>query len=223
MKSLIKMHRASKYFKNEGGSVQALREVSLIVEAGKFLAITGPSGCGKSTLLHLLGGMDRVSEGEIWYENSPLHLMSEQELTQFRRSNVGFVFQFFYLLPSLTVQENVALPLQLQKIEDSQKRVFDLLKQVGLSKMANRFPRQLSGGEMQRASIARALVTRPRLLLADEPTGNLDTSNGEIVLKKMRELAGETGTAVVMATHSDNAASFSHSKLEMIDGELTQE
>ena len=218
MKSLIKMHRASKYFKNEGGSVQALREVSLIVEAGKFLAITGPSGCGKSTLLHLLGGMDRVSEGEIWYENSPLHLMSEQELTQFCRSNVGFVFQFFYLLPSLTVQENVALPLQLQKIEDSQKRVFDLLKQVGLSKMANRFPRQLSGGEMQRASIARALVTRPRLLLADEPTGNLDSKTGKYIMNLLGKLNKQKKKTVVMVTHDIDLVNYANKAFHLKDG-----
>ncbi len=220
MEPLVRMLGASKTFESEGGSVRAVRQASVQILAGQFLAITGPSGCGKSTLLHLLGGMDRPSDGEIWYGDEPLHRMNEKELTGFRRRHVGFVFQFFYLLPSLTVGENVELPLQLQGAEAAPARVFDLLELVGLSGQANRFPNQLSGGEMQRAAVARALVTRPPLLLADEPTGNLDTDNGEIVLGQLRDLAGRTGTAVVMATHSREAAGFAHSTLAMRDGLL---
>ncbi len=220
METVVRMLKASKTFESEGGSVRAVHQASLQVLAGEFLAVKGPSGCGKSTLLHLLGGMERPSEGEVWYGDEPLHQMNETELTRFRRHNVGFVFQFFYLLPSLTVGENVALPLQLQGAEAVPERVFDLLERLGLFEQANRFPRQLSGGEMQRVAVARALVTQPRLLLADEPTGNLDTDNGEIVLGQMRDLAGGTGTAVVMVTHSREAAAFAHCTLRMRDGLL---
>ena len=146
--------------------------------------------------------------------------MSETQLTRFRRREVGFVFQFFYLLPTLTVLENVELPLELMGGSSSRRKALDLLEQVGLSRRSASFPGQLSGGEMQRAAVARALVAGPRLLLADEPTGNLDTDNGEIVLHKMQELAGRTDTAVVIATHSGEAASFADRTIGMRDGQL---
>ena len=206
MEPLVRMLGASKTFESEGGSVRAVRQASVQILAGQFLAITGPSGCGKSTLLHLLGGMDRPSDGEIWYGDEPLHRMNEKELTGFRRRHVGFVFQFFYLLPSLTVGENVELPLQLQGAEAAPARVFDLLELVGLSGQANRFPNQLSGGEMQRAAVARALVTRPPLLLADEPTGNLDTDNGEIVLGQLRDLERQSRDRLVFHRKGELAA-----------------
>ena len=217
---LLRTIEASKTYQSEGGSVRAVKRASLEIYPGEFLAVTGPSGCGKSTLLHLLGGMDRSSEGEVWYGDLPLHQMSETQLTRFRRREVGFVFQFFYLLPTLTVLENVELPLELVGGSSSRRRALDLLELVGLSRRSASFPGQLSGGEMQRAAVARALVAGPRLLLADEPTGNLDTDNGEIVLHKMQELAGRTDTAVVIATHSGGAASFADRTIGMRDGQL---
>ena len=217
---LVRTIEASKTYQSEGGSVRAVQRASLEIYPGEFLAVTGPSGCGKSTLLHLLGGMDLSSEGEVWYRDLPLHLMSETQLTRFRRTEVGFVFQFFYLLPTLTVLENVALPLELMGGSSSRRRALDLLELVGLFGRSASFPGQLSGGEMQRVAVARALVAGPRLLLADEPTGNLDTDNGEIVLHKMQELAGRTDTAVVIATHSGGAASFADRTIGMRDGQL---
>ena len=217
---LVRTIEASKTYQSGGGEVRAVHRACLEIHPGEFLAVTGRSGCGKSTLLHLLGGMDRPTEGEIWYRDLPLHRMSEARLTRFRRSEVGFVFQFFYLLPTLTILENVELPLELLGGRSSRRRALDLLELVGLSDRSGSFPGQLSGGEMQRAAVARALVRRPRLLLADEPTGNLDTDNGEIVLERMQELAGQTDTAVVMATHSREAASFADRSIGMRDGEL---
>ena len=220
MEPLLRTIEASKTYQHEGGRVRAVQRASLEIHPGEFLAVTGSSGCGKSTLLHLLGGMDQPTEGEIWYGDLPLHRLSETRLTRFRRSEVGFVFQFFYLLPTLTVLENVELPLELLGDSSSRRRALDLLELVGLSNRSTSFPGQLSGGEMQRAAVARALVARPRLLLADEPTGNLDTDNGEIVLARMQELAGQTDTAVVMATHSREAASFADRTIGMRDGQL---
>ena len=220
MEPLVRTIEASKTYRSEGGSVRAVQRASLEIHRGEFLAVTGSSGCGKSTLLHLLGGMDQPTGGEIWYRDLPLHRMSETRLTRFRRSEVGFVFQFFYLLPTLTVLENVELPLELLGGRSSRRRAADLLELVGLSDRSASFPGQLSGGEMQRAAVARALVTEPRLLLADEPTGNLDTENGEVVLERMQELAGRTDTAVVMATHSREAASFADRTIGMRDGQL---
>ena len=220
MEPLIRTIEASKIYQSEGGRVRAVQRACLEIYPGEFVAVTGPSGCGKSTLLHLLGGMDLPSKGEVWYRDLPLHQMSETQLTRFRRGEVGFVFQFFYLLPTLTVLENVELPLELIGGSFSPTRALDLLERVGLSRRSSSFPGQLSGGEMQRAAVARALVAEPRLLLADEPTGNLDTDNGRIVLRKMQELAGRTDTAVVMATHSPEAASFADRTIAMRDGQL---
>ncbi len=220
MKPLVQTIEASKTYQSEGGTVRAVHRASLKIYPGEFVAVTGPSGCGKSTLLHLLGGMDLPSEGEIWYRDLPLHQMSETQLTQFRRGEVGFVFQFFYLLPTLTVQENVELPLELMGSGSSRRKALDLLELVGLSRRAASFPGQLSGGEMQRAAVARALVAGPRLLLADEPTGNLDSDNGAVVLEKMQDLAGQTNTAVIMATHSREAAAFARRTIAMRDGQL---
>ena len=220
MEPLLRTIEASKTYQSEGGRIRAVQRASLEIHPGEFLAVTGSSGCGKSTLLHLLGGMDQPTEGEIWYRDLPLHRLSETRLTRFRRREVGFIFQFFYLLPTLTVLENVELPLELLGDSSSRRRAMDLLELVGLSNRSAAFPGQLSGGEMQRVAIARAWVAGPRLLLADEPTGNLDTDNGEIVLEKMQELAGQMDTAVVMATHSREAARFAGRTIGMRDGQL---
>ena len=221
MDPLVRVRRVTKIYQGQGEGVVALRNVSLDVQPGEFLALQGPSGCGKSTLLHILGAMDRASNGEVWFLNRPLHALPEEELTLIRRSQVGFVFQFFYLLPTLTVEENVGLPLLLggsRGIESD--RVMPLLQSVGLWHRRGAMPYQLSGGELQRVALARAVIHRPPLVIADEPTGNLDSENGASVLELLKVLSVERGTAVVMATHSPAAASYATRVLALEDGRL---
>ncbi len=209
-----------RYTGGEGG-VEAVRGVSMEARSGELVALTGPSGCGKSTLLHLMGGMDRPSQGEVWLQGEALHKLSEEQLTQIRRTRVGFVFQFFHLLPTMTVEENVELPLLLAGARDGLARARDLLGRVGLGHRLRAIPATLSGGEMQRVALARALIHGPSLILADEPTGNLDSDNGAAVLQLLRALSSERGVAVVMATHSLEAAALADRRLEMRDGRLS--
>ncbi len=204
--------------------VAALRGLDLAVSAGEFVAIMGRSGCGKTTLLNLLGAMDQPDRGEIWLEGRNLPQLSEEELTRLRRQRVGFVFQFFNLLPTLTVRENVELPLLLQgETSAIRARVDEVLVAVDLHDRAADTPAQLSGGQMQRVALARALVHRPVLLIADEPTGNLDSISAEQVLTLLKELPARHGAAVVMATHSSEAARFADRVLHMKDGQWTNE
>lgn len=206
--------------------VNALRQVSLQIAAGDFVALMGPSGCGKSTLLNILGAIDRPTAGSVLINGENLFEKSEKALTQFRRERMGFIFQSFNLLTTLTAAENVALPLELNpKLKESTRKdsVKNILERVGMSHRANFYPSQLSGGEMQRVAIARALVHRPAIVLADEPTGNLDTENGESILQLLRELSGQDGQTVLMATHSDEAAQSAQRIIQMRDGRMLNE
>jgi putative ABC transport system ATP-binding protein len=206
--------------------VNALRQVSLQIAAGDFVALMGPSGCGKSTLLNILGAIDRPTAGSVLINGENLFEKSEKALTQFRRERMGFIFQSFNLLTTLTAAENVALPLELNpKLKESTRKdsVKNILERVGMSHRANFYPSQLSGGEMQRVAIARALVHRPAIVLADEPTGNLDTENGESILQLLRELSGQDGQTVLMATHSDEAAQSAQRIVQMRDGRIRNE
>ena len=200
--------------------VVALDSVDLDVAAGEFLAVVGPSGGGKSTLLHLLGGIDRPTSGNVTVGGRDLGTLDENELTLYRRREVGIVFQFFNLLPHITVLENVELPRALDGAADARRRADELLGRVGLIHRAGAYPWELSGGEMQRVAIARALVTGARLLLADEPTGNLDTANGERVLELLDEMRREGSLTLVLATHSESAARRSDRVLEIRDGKI---
>jgi putative ABC transport system ATP-binding protein len=218
---VARVANVTKIYEAEGEPVVALDGVSLEVEAGEFVALMGPSGCGKSTLLHILGAMDRPSQGEAWIGDTPVHKLSEEELTYIRRTSVGFVFQFFHLLPTLTVEENVALPLLLADGRTKHTaRVAELLESVGLEHRRKATPNRLSGGELQRAAVARAIVHNPPLIVADEPTGNLDSENGRVVLELLKGLS-VGGTSVVMATHSSEAGRFAGRVLQMKDGRLT--
>jgi len=214
----IRVHGVTKMYEGEGSSVAALRDVSLEVERGEFVAIMGPSGCGKSTLLHIIGAMDRPTRGEVWLGALPLHTYDEESLPRVRRSRVGFVFQFFYLLPTFTVEENVGLPLLLSGRNHAAPKIRALLESVGLAHRSKAMPQQLSGGEMQRVAIARAVVHEPDVLIADEPTGNLDSENGAQVLEVLRQVCAAKGTTVVMATHSEVAAQCASRVLHMKDG-----
>lgn len=205
-------------------TVQALRGVSLKVRQGERIAIMGPSGSGKSTLLHLLGGLDTPTQGEVLLEGMPATAMSDTELTLFRRRRLGFVFQFFNLLPTLTAQENVALPLLLggASLKAVQAKVDGLLEMVGLSERKRHRPDELSGGEMQRVAIARAFVNDPVVVLADEPTGNLDTKTGKEVLALFDGMARGTNKAIVLVTHDPKIASFAERVVRMEDGLVAQ-
>lgn len=199
-----------------------LRDVSFKVQRGERVALTGPSGSGKTTLLNCVGGVDRADGGRIWFRDMALESLNPEELAVVRRRHVGTIFQFFHLLPTLTAAENVELPLQLNGVPtvDRAQRVRTLLERVQVLHRADARPQELSGGEMQRVAIARALAHSPALLLADEPTGNLDSRNGSIILELLRELSDETGTALVLVTHSAEAARICHREISMRDGEI---
>ena len=202
--------------------IEAVRGVTFSVEAGEFVAVVGPSGCGKSTLLHLCGAMDHPSSGEIKLDGQSLGSLDDDALTRIRRTNVGFVFQFFNLLPTLTVGQNICLPLLLvgnQKPEFVQI-VTGLAERVGLASRIDHFPQQLSGGEAQRVAIARALINSPSLLIADEPTGNLDSDTGKQVLELLIELNLRSKTTVILATHDNQVAAAAHRLVRMRDGAI---
>ena len=206
-------------------AVHALRGVDLTAQRGEFIAIMGPSGSGKSTLLHLLGGLDTPSAGEVWIGATPLAGLSDRELTLLRRRKMGFIFQFFNLLPTLSAEENVELPLMLagENPDRYRTRIDELLELVGLTDRRGHLPQELSGGEQQRVAVARALVTDPEIILADEPTGNLDSATGEEILTIMRRSVAELGQTIVMVTHDATAAGVAARILFMRDGGLVHE
>jgi putative ABC transport system ATP-binding protein len=204
----------------ESAAVQVLEDVTLEIGSGEFAVLRGASGSGKSTLLNLIGAVERPTAGRLFLGDADTSAMSEAQLTNLRRTKLGFVFQFFNLLPTLSVFENVAFPLSLAKRprDEVRARVTEVLEQVGLGHRATHSPNELSGGEMQRVAIGRAIVHRPSLILADEPTGNLDSRNGERVLELLRAIHESTRPTIVMATHSERAASFGDSVIDVADG-----
>lgn len=218
---LIRMEQIVREYGKGSSQTRALKGVSLQVEKGEFVAITGASGCGKSTLLNIMGGMDRQTEGEYYYDDAPVAGLSERELAKFRNCNIGFVFQAFHLAKELTAVENVALPLGYAGIggKERKERAKALLDRVGLSEKYKAHPTKLSGGEMQRVAIARALANHPQTLLADEPTGNLDYENGRAIMKLLREL-NEEGTTIIMVTHDRELADLADRKICMADGNI---
>ena len=220
---MIALKNVSRTYQSNGKKpVHALREVSLEIEPRTFCAVTGPSGCGKSTMLHLLGSLDAPSSGEIWIGDFALHSATENEKVRYRREDTGIVFQFFNLLPTMSVRENTALPLLLQGVaaKEANEKADKLLDLVGLVDRAGHFPHQLSGGEMQRTAIARALIHDPVLLLADEPTGNLDSKNAERVLEVFGKIHGEALTTLIVVTHSEDVAAIADRRIAMEDGRV---
>jgi putative ABC transport system ATP-binding protein len=204
--------------------VQALDRVDFLVEEGEFVAIMGPSGSGKSTLLHLVGGLDKPSEGEITLAGKALSLLKDKQITLLRRRNVGFVFQFFNLLPTLTAEENIILPILIdgKSPKNYQERLDHLLDLIGLKDRRRHKPEQLSGGEQQRVALARALVTEPAILLADEPTGNLDTKTGTLIMDLLRRSCDELGQTIIVVTHDPRAASFADRVVFLRDGGIVK-
>ena len=219
---LLAFDRAAKYYTNAGERVRALDDVSFEVGSGQFVAVMGRSGCGKSTLLHLAGALDFPTTGHVRLDGVATDQLSEAGLTMLRREKIGFVFQSFQLLNTLSVVENVEVPLLLAGEGNVRSRAMERLADVGLAPLAHRMTHQLSGGQMQRVAIARALVHSPRLILADEPTGNLDTANGEAVMALLTQ-AAQDGVTVVMVTHSLAHAAQAQRSIKLLDGRVVSE
>ena len=218
---MIKIENLSKSFRTEEVETLALRNVSLSVEKGEFVAIMGPSGCGKSTLLNILGLLDNPTEGTYLLDGTNVSDLKEKNRTGLRKGKIGFVFQNFNLIDELSIEDNVELPLKYLNISAAERKqkVAAALERMGISHRAKHYPQQLSGGQQQRAAIARAVVARPELILADEPTGNLDSQNGLEVMNLLTELNRE-GTTIVMVTHSRHDASDTHRVINLFDGKI---
>jgi len=222
----VRTEEVCRFYSMGGSVIRAVDGISLTIESGEFVALLGPSGSGKSTLLNLLAGLDRPTSGSVVVQGSDLAGMSPEELARYRRHDVGMVFQAFHLIPSMTVTENVELPMRFAEVEraDRAQRTRQALEQVGLAHRMSHRPSELSGGEQQRVSLARALVNRPRLLLADEPTGNLDSRTGEGILDLIRDLSLGLGMTVVMVTHERPLAErFAQRLIFLGDGKLVSQ
>ena len=220
--SILSLRGVTKDYLSDGQPVRALDNLSLDVERGELLALVGRSGCVKSTLLNLAGAMDFPTSGEVLIDGASTTSLNDSALTQLRRTKVGFIFQSFQLLHTLTVFENVELPLLLAGKMNSRSAVLERLSWVELADLSNRYPHQLSGGQMQRVAIARALIHSPSILLADEPTGNLDTSTGNIILDLLKRLTREQNTATITATHSLEAAALADTVVRLRDGKIEE-
>lgn len=221
---MIDIKDLRKVFRTEEIETVALNDISLTVNKGEFIAIMGPSGCGKSTLLNILGLLDNPTSGQYKLDNIEVGNLKEKERTQTRKGNIGFVFQSFNLIEEMTVYENVELPLTYLKIKSSERKkmVEEVLHKMNISHRAGHFPNQLSGGQQQRVAIARAVVANPKLILADEPTGNLDSKNGADVMALLTDLNQE-GATIVMVTHSQHDASYAHRIVNLFDGQVVTE
>ena len=221
---MIKLKNLVKVFRTEEVETYALNGVDMHVNKGEFVAIMGPSGCGKSTLLSIIGLLDNPTKGSYIFKGTEVAGLKEKDRTQFRKGNIGFVFQSFNLIDELNVFDNVELPLFYlkMKVAERRKRVEEVLQRMNIGHRIKHFPQQLSGGQQQRVAIARAVVARPSLILADEPTGNLDSKNGIEVMNLLSEL-NEEGTTIIMATHSERDAAYAHRTVNLLDGEVIME
>lgn len=220
-KNIVKVDGICKSYRDNVGNLEVLKDINFTVREGEFLAIQGPSGAGKSTLLHILGGLDNPTKGEVYFEGADIYGLDENARATFRNRKVGFVFQLFHLLPELTALENVLLPSILKSWWERKKNLgpaLELLERLGLSRRLNYKPTTLSGGEQQRVAIARALINRPQLLLCDEPTGNLDSENGKIILALLAELNQKEKITVLMVTHDKDIANAAERIIHLKDG-----
>lgn len=221
---MIRTNDLIKVYRTDEVETTALNNVNIEINEGEFVAIMGPSGCGKSTLLNVIGLLDNPSKGELYFLNEEVAKYTERKRTNLRKSNIGFIFQSFNLIDELTVYENVELPLLYLKMSASErkKRVEEVLDRMKIAHRRKHFPQQLSGGQQQRVAVARAVVTKPKLILADEPTGNLDSANGEEVMDLLTQL-NEEGTTIIMVTHSPSHAEYSHRIIQLFDGHIVTE
>lgn len=221
-KKMIETKRITKVVSTSEGELQILQPISFNVKAGESVAIVGASGSGKSTLLSLLAGLDQVSEGEIYLDGAELHTLDEEKRARLRGEKVGFIFQSFMLVQSLTALENIMLPAEIAGLDDAKQRGKEILQQVGLGHRGNHYPNQLSGGEQQRVAIARAFITKPKILFADEPTGNLDAANSDKVEKLLFDLNRDSDTTLILVTHDPVLAKKCQRQLHMQAGELSE-
>lgn len=221
---MLKTQELSRSFHSEEVETTALSKVNLAVETGEFVAIMGPSGCGKTTILNILGMLDRPTSGKYWFDGKDVTHLSEIQRTRFRKGRIGFVFQSYNLIEELSVYQNIELPLLYMGVKSSEKkqRIEEILEKVKMSHRRKNFPRQLSGGQQQRVAVARAVVSNPQLLLADEPTGNLDSANGEEIMNLLTQLNSK-GTTIVMVTHSATDADKAHRIIQLFDGHIITE
>lgn len=221
---MIHLHHISKVYRSASVETHALSEVSLEVEEGEFISIMGPSGCGKTSLLNIIGMLDNFQKGLYIFDDRDVKKLSEKELVKLRKANIGFVFQNFNLLEELTVFENIELPLVYLGVKSSQRRerVEQILDQISLGHRREHFPYQLSGGQQQKVAIGRAIVAGPRIILADEPTGNLDSAQGNEIMETLSKL-NEQGTTLIMVTHSMNDAAYSNRIIRLMDGQIVSE
>jgi putative ABC transport system ATP-binding protein len=221
---MIQLEKITKVYRTDEIETNALNQISIAIHKGEFVSIMGPSGCGKSTLLNVIGMLDRPESGSYVFLDQEIGSLNEKNRSEIRKRNIGFVFQNFNLIEELTVFENIELPLIYNKYKSAERkaRVNEIMERIGIAHRANHFPQQLSGGQQQRVAVARALVTKPSLILADEPTGNLDSSNGNEVMELLCEL-NEEGTTVIMVTHSSHDASYSNRIINLLDGEIVSE
>ena len=220
---MIEVRDAKKWIQNGARRVEILKGISFVIPAGQFVAIVGASGSGKSTLLGLLAGLDTPSSGEIWLDGVPIHNLAEAELAAVRGSKIGFVFQSYQLISTLTALENVLLPYELNAEGSGLKKARLLLDEVGLGERVDHYPIQLSGGEQQRVALARAFVVEPPIVMADEPTGNLDSANGRLVLDLLLERNRRAGTTLVLVTHDAEVASRADRKIVLKDGQIVED
>lgn len=222
MTPILQTHNISKSYRIGNRELTVLRDVSLTIEAGEFVAVIGSSGSGKSTLLSLMSGLDSPTNGRIFIHNRDITDLSEDELAPLRNATIGYVFQSFHLVPSLSAIENIMFPAELQGVADARAKAESLLQRVGLLDRADNFPHQLSGGEKQRVAICRALINNPQVIFADEPTGNLDSSNGQAILDLLRQLQRERQTTLVLVTHDPAIAATADRIIQLQDGEVVR-
>ncbi len=221
--NILEIKNLCKTYGKEETRVDALKDVSFTVEKGQFVAIVGPSGSGKSTLLHILGGVDRPTSGQVLISGTDIAALNETNLAIFRRRQIGLIYQFYNLIPILTVEENMTLPILLEKKKPDQKTLKELVEKLGLSDRLRHLPNQLSGGQQQRVSIGRALINHPALLLADEPTGNLDSKNSKEIIALLRKFNKEAGQTVIIITHDERIALSADRVITIEDGQITKD
>lgn len=220
LKSIIELRKVHKIYKTDGVPVYALKNINLKIRRGDSLSIMGPSGSGKSTLLHIIGCLDRPTHGKVFVGGRNISDLNDNELARIRRQEIGFVFQFFNLIPSFTALKNVELPMIFAKVPNRKERAKRLLEMVGLEKRTQHYPSQLSGGETQRVAIARALANEPEVILADEPTGNLDSKSGKVILEILKKLNKEQKLTLIVVTHEKFIATYTRQDIYLKDGEI---